>query len=132
MNPLSSKNGQRSSVTHSQYSLRRLPPGAQVPAIVQTEFKEGKIGRMDGDGPTERPSNLSGLAQGVGILLALFGVLMLVYGILGVTYVIQNDFIQHRGGVNTFDDCFQAAMFLVIGAVCAFVSVRWVRGPRRG
>ena len=80
----------------------------------------------------EKPSpNSNRLACVLGVPIGLFGVLMLAYGAIGVLYVIRHDFIRHLGGANTADDCFEAAMFLITGAVCVFVSIRWIRGPRR-
>lgn len=62
-----------------------------------------------------------------GILAGLFGALMLFYGIDGVIWVLTR-----KNNARYFaEDSFAVMLFVLIGAVCAFVAVRWCRAAGR-
>jgi hypothetical protein len=61
-----------------------------------------------------------------GIVAGLFGSLMLFYGFEGVLWLIA-DWKKVDA-----QDIFSVALFIVIGAICAWFSFRWLRSAFRG
>lgn len=79
--------------------------------------------------PRGRSQGLSVVAAVFGTFAGLFGALMLFYGVGGVIWLMGE---WKRWKFLDGGDVFEVVMFLLIGLVSSYVSVRWLRASIKG
>ena len=96
-------------------------------ARVNENNPRSKPPALDYAAPSTRRGNpILGIVVGIlGVCAGLFGAVMLFYAIPGVVYVFTR---SNRG--DFAGDLFEVVMFLVIGAFCLYVAIRWCRAVR--
>jgi hypothetical protein len=61
----------------------------------------------------------------MGMAAGLIAVVLLFYAVGGISYLVHDNRIDLPG------DAFVTAMFVLIGAICGMVSIRWIRAAAR-
>lgn len=63
------------------------------------------------------------------VVTGVFSVITTTLGVITFVYTIVHDVILHPADVNRGMDFFEAAILLIIGLFCGFVTLRWSRRP---